>query len=217
MKQAKELGTSDVIFTVSNNSNTTLSNDVVNSLRDIKVADAYGSWYLIHSSVPDSEIEYTLKLIIKNIQSLPEKVTTNHYDESKEIVDGYEFLYDDKGNIVKDSLGEPVKVPDYKIVTATVHETWQEKIGSISGELQYIDRNGKIIRTIAVKSEGVFQNYYATASGYYDALTTQSKSKIGGKPLPFPTDNQILIDAIHQLNYNVNNVMDDYNDEYLNL
>lgn len=217
IKEARNSGTSDVVFTIKNSSNTTLSYEVNKSLADIKVYDNNGSWYIIHTEMPASQIEYTIQLNIKNIETFAEKVTTNHYEETKEIQDGYEFLYDDKGNIVKDSLGEPIKVPDYKIVSATVHETWQEKVASISGELQYIDQTGKVIRTIAVKSEGIFQNYYATASGYYEALSTQSKSKIGGKPLPFPSDNNLLIEAIRQLDCNVNDVMEDYNDEYLNL
>ncbi|MFI5171558.1 MAG: hypothetical protein ACHQFW_04165 [Chitinophagales bacterium] len=217
INKARTLGTSDVLFTIKNVSNTTLSSDIVRSINEIEVEDAFGSWYIIHDNLPDEEIDYTVRVNIRSIISYPEKVTNNTYVESKEIQDGYEFVYDDNGDLVKDSLGNPIKVPDYKTVSATVHETWQEKIATISGEVQYIDKTGRIIKTISIKSDALFQNYYATASGYYEALSQESKAKIGGKPMPFPTDNTLLIEAVRLLGCDVNDVMDDYNEEYLNL
>ena len=81
----------------------------------------------------------------------------------------------------------------------------------------YLDESGKVIRSIAVKGETIFRNYYATATGYYDALSQQSKEKIGGKPVPFPGDEKLILDAIYQVECNVNDIMEDYNEEYLNL
>lgn len=216
MVQAKNLGTNDVAFTIKNSTYGNFSYDVNNALNNIEVEADYGTWYRIYEQMPESAVEYTIELNIKQMEALPEKVTTNRYEESKQIIDGYEFVYDNQGNIVKDSLGNPVKVPDYKTVTAFITETWQEKVATVSGEVKYIDRNGRVVKTIPVKADGVFQNYYAVATGYFEALTQQSKEKLGGKPLPFPSDSELLVQAIHQLGCTVNDVLDDYNDEYLN-
>lgn len=217
IKIAKSQGTSDVFFTVKNATNSTLSYAVTHALTEIEVRDPYGSWYVIHTKMPESALEFTVKVNIKYLQALPEKVTTNRFQESKEITDGFEFVYDDEGNMVKDSLGNPIKVPDYKTVTAFVTETWQEKVATVSGELLYLDESGQILRSVPINGDGVFRNYYATATGYYDALSQQSKEKIGGKPLPFPSDEQLLLDAIYMLENAVNAVMNDYNEDYLNL
>ena len=217
IKIAKSQGTSDVFFTVKNATNATLSYAVTHALTEIEVRDPYGSWYVIHTKMPESALEFTVKVNIKYLQALPEKVTTNRFQESKEITDGFEFVYDDEGNMVKDSLGNPIKVPDYKTVTAFVTETWQEKVATVSGELLYLDESGQILRSVPINGDGVFRNYYATATGYYDALSQQSKEKIGGKPLPFPSDEQLLLDAIYMLENAVNAVMNDYNEDYLNL
>ena len=216
MVQAKNLGTNDVVFTIKNSTYDNFGYDVNNALNNIEVEADYGTWYRIYEQMPESAVEYTIELNIKQMEALPEKVTTNRYEESKQIIDGYEFVYDNQGNIVKDSLGNPVKVPDYKTVTAFITETWQEKVATVSGEVKYIDRNGRVVKTIPVKADGVFQNYYAVATGYFEALTQQSKEKLGGKPLPFPSDSELLVQAIHQLGCTVNDVLDDYNDEYLN-
>ncbi len=217
IKIAKTQGMSDVLFTVKNATNSTLSYAVTHALTEIEVRDPYGSWYVIHTKMPESAMEFTVKVNIKFVDAYPEKITNNQYAESKEIIDGYEFVYDGEGNMVKDSMGNPIKVPDYKTVTAYVTETWQEKAASVGGELVYLDESGKVIRTIAVKGETIFRNYYATATGYYDALSQQSKEKIGGKPVPFPGDEKLILDAIYQVECNVNDIMEDYNEEYLNL
>jgi hypothetical protein len=217
IEKAKKAGTNDVVFQVNNVSNASMNHAVNEALFDISALNETGQWYIIHNDYAANQIEYTIRLNIRKVEAYQEQVTTNRYQESKEIIDGYEFVYDSEGNIVKDSLGNPVKVPDYKTVTAYVVETWQEKIATVSGEVVYIDKSGRVIKSIPVRSDAVFQNYYATATGYYEALSAVSKAKIGGKPMPFPNDDIMLIDACKQLECNVRDVLDDYNDEYLNL
>jgi len=216
IKNAKKIGTNDVVFVIKNASNSSINYDVTQAMEDISVINSSGQWYTMHNAYPANQIEYTIQLNIRKIDAYQEKVTTNRFEESKEIIDGYEFVYDNAGNIVKDSLGNPVKVPDYKTVTAFVTETWQEKVATVSGEVLYIDKSGRVVKSVPIRSDAVFQNYFAVATGYYEALSAVSKAKIGGKPLPFPPDDAMLIDALKQLECNVRDILDDYNDEYLN-
>ncbi len=217
MKQARDLGTNHAVFQVKNMSNSSLNYDVTKAMNEITIYNSTGTWYMIHSSYPAGSTDYYIQLNVRKVEAYPEKVTTNRYEESKEIIDGYEFVYDNQGNIVKDSLGNPIKEPDYKTVTAFITETWQEKVATVSGEVVYMDKAGNVLKSIPVRSDAVFQNYYAVATGYAEALTPPSKAKIGGKPLPFPYDDQMMIDAMHLLEQQVRTVTNDYNDEYLNL
>jgi hypothetical protein len=41
----------------------------------------------------------------------------------------------------------------------------------------------------------VFTNIFATAQGDQRALTEDSRRKIGGRPLPFPSNIQMVMDA----------------------
>ncbi|HRF74962.1 MAG TPA: hypothetical protein PLJ00_00650 [Chitinophagales bacterium] len=217
MKKAKEIGTNDVVFKVENMANASLNYDVTKAINQINIPKSSGSWYIVHSSVFEKGVEMTIQLNIRKIEAYPEKVSTNQYEESKQIIDGYEYVYDNQGNIVKDSLGNPIKEPDYKTVTAYVSETWQEKVATVSGEVVYLNKNGEVIRSFPVRADAVFKNYYAAATGYAEALTPQSKEKLGGKPLPFPYDDQMLIDAVNLLENEVRSITNANNDEYLNL
>lgn len=213
--RARALGTADAVFMLTNRSDGNYNFSVQQAIDRFAVREDNGNWYRVYNSLPQEDAEFTIELVVREVRAFPEKVATNRYQESKEIVDGYEFVYDAQGNIVLDSLGNPVKVPDYKTVTAWVTETWQEKVATISGELLYKDHSGRVLRSIPVRSDAVFQNYYAVATGFYEALSPQSKQKIGGQPLPFPDDDDLLVDAVKQLQCNVDDVLEDYNEEYL--
>ncbi|MBC8172656.1 MAG: hypothetical protein H7X71_02015 [Chitinophagales bacterium] len=216
LKEAKHLGTNQVWFEVENISNTILNQDVDAAIRNINPADVSGNWYQF-ISLTEGDYDFTVLFQVTHITSLPEKISTNHYEETKEVEDGVAYVYDDKGNVVKDSLGNPITVPKYETVSAYVSETWQEKIATVEGEIKYIDnKTGRVLKTIPVRGDGIFQNYYATAAGYYEALSQQSKQKIGGKPLPFPGDTELIINAIHTLESVMQNAMEDFNDEILN-
>lgn len=217
IKKAKDLGTNDVVFEVENKSNNSLNYDVTKAMNQIDIPKSSGTWYIIRSNYSTKDVEMTIQLNIRKIEAYPEKVSTNQYEESKQIVDGYEYVYDNQGNIVKDSLGNPIKEPDYKTVTAYVTETWQEKVATVSGEVVYLNKNGEVIRSFPVRADAVFKNYYAAATGYAEALTPQSKEKLGGKPLPFPYDDQMMIDAVNLLENEVRSVTNANNEEYLNL
>ncbi len=213
--RARALGTADAVFMLTNRSDGNYNFSVQQAIDRFAVKEDNGNWYRVYNSLPQEDAEFTIELVVREVLAFPEKVATNRYQESKEIIDGYEFVYDAQGNIVLDSLGNPVKVPDYKTVTAWVTETWQEKVATISGELLYKDHSGRVLRSIPVRSDAVFQNYYAVATGFYEALSPQSKQKIGGQPLPFPDDDDLLVDAVKQLQCNVDDVLEDYNEEYL--
>ena len=201
---------------LTNQSSGNYNYDVQQAINRFKVYEDNGNWFRLYNAYDPKEADFTVELVVRTIEAYPDKVTTNRYEETKEIQDGFEFLYDAQGHIVKDSLGNPIKVPDYKTVSVFVTETWQEKIATMSGEILYKDANGRVMRSIPVRSDAVFQNYYATATGYYEALSPQSKQKIGGQPIPFPSENTLLLDAVKQMECNVNDVLEDYNDEYLN-
>ncbi|MEZ5014294.1 MAG: hypothetical protein R2794_08390 [Chitinophagales bacterium] len=217
MDKAASLGTNQVLFTTRNNSNKVLTYELINTMDNLLIGDSYGNWYHMAADIPEEEVDMVLMLSIEYLESFPEKISTKNYTDSKEIVDHWENVYDDKGNIVTDSLGNPVRTPVYKIINAYVTETWQEKVATIQGELRYMDASGRVLKTVPIKSDGLFTNYYATATGYYEALSQESKNKLGGKPLPFPSDEAMLLQAMQTLKCTMEDAMDDYNDTYLSL
>lgn len=216
LEQASALGTNQVGFVIENNSNSNLSEEVANALYDIAPGDPYGDWYQINPYNEKEYFDYLVVMRIKKVESFPEVINTNNYEETRQVEDGWTYIFDSEGNKVLDSLGNPLKTSTYKWISAYVSETTQEKIATVEAEIRYLDSNGKLITSIPAKGDGIFQNYYAMATGYNDALTPASREKLGGKPLPFPSDNALLIQSIATLETVLEQLMQDNNYKYLN-
>jgi hypothetical protein len=217
LRTAKYLGTNEVAFVIEQDAPALIPSEIQDALASIEPDAISGNWFQFTDLDKDDRYDMQVVLRITNLIALPEKINSNSYIDTKQVEDGVAYVYDDKGNVMKDSLGNPITVPKYEIITAYVTETWQEKIASIEAEIKYIDNtSGRTVKTIPVKGDGIFRNYYAAASGYYDALSQQSKQKLGGKPLPFPTDNVLLIQAIQTLEAVMQEALYDWNDEILN-
>lgn len=217
MQQAKNLGINEVEFIIENNSKTILPANLDEEIRRIEPGNISGIWYELGDINHNSKYDMTVVLNITKIESFPEKIGTTYRDESIEVKDGFTYLFDDAGNVLKDSLGNPIKIDKYETRVAHVAETFQEKIATIEAEVIYIENaSGKKLASFPIKSDGIFQNYALNATGYYDALSPETRSKLGGKVLPFPTDEDILLQAVQTLERLMQNVFEDNNDDILN-
>ena len=86
------------------------------------------------------------------------KEKTN-YSEKKEIADGFKYVYDAHGNVMKDSLGNDIKTPKTKIINCDIIETQQHKAVTISGTLDFIDlNNSQVIKTDPISSQFFFDH-----------------------------------------------------------
>ena len=118
------------------------------------------------------------------------------YTETKEIEDGFEYVFDENGNVKKDSLGNDIKIPKYKTISCNVVEFFQRKTAIISGQLEYYDnRTQKLIKAEPITAQSVFENAYATANGNLNALKPETRKKLNLKPVPFPTDEAMVLQA----------------------
>ncbi|MEZ4952989.1 MAG: hypothetical protein R2825_05385 [Saprospiraceae bacterium] len=102
--------------------------------------------------------------------------------------------------MLKDSLGNDVKEPNKIEVVARVFETLQTKSAIVSGHLQFFDnQTGRIFHEEPITAENIFENYAATFHGDKRALSRESKNKIGNSPIPFPTDEALVLQAADRL------------------
>ena len=127
-------------------------------------------------------------------------VREREYEESKRIKDGFEYVLDEKGNVMKDSLGNDIKVDRYVQVHAWVLETHQQKVARIVGELAFFDvRRSTLLESRPLNAEAIFENYAATFRGDRRALSPETRNRIGNVPVPFPSDENMLYDAVTYL------------------
>lgn len=197
-REAIFLGTSFYLLDVENNSATILPEQFHDRMLRMSSEDFNSTWREFHSeSVEGIDYDYEMKVIIRNIDVSPEMTKERQYDESREIEDGFEYVLDNKGNVMKDSLGNDIKVPRKVFIKATVLEVFQRKAAIVSGDVQIIDlATNSILKNESISVESIFEHYASRMiGGDGRALSKESKRRIGRHPVPFPSDAAMLIDA----------------------
>lgn len=198
---ALELGQSHILINIENNAPAILPRALEEEIKRIGVQDIQSRWQVYHTEYrEDIPFDYEVVLNLQAVDIGPSVIRERTYEESKEIKDGFEYVLDERGNVKKDSLGNDLKVDRYIQVYAQVLETHQQKITRITGQLEFHDlRRRTLLGVQPLAAEAIFENYAATFRGDRRALSKESRNRIGNTPLPFPSDETMLYDAVTQL------------------
>lgn len=197
MNEALFYGMTNILFTVENNSDVILPRDFDYELKKISLVELQDLW-TNYDSYADTSLQYDYYIVLdlNEIRISPEAVDRNTYTETGEIQDGMKYVLDENGNVKKDSLGNDIKVPNMITVSAEVTESRQHKHGYVAGSLDYINLNtDQLIKTEDVSVEAVFEHYSATVVGNDEILSKDTRDKLGNSPVPFPSDEAMLMDA----------------------
>lgn len=195
ISEAIAKGTSYVLFKMENYSGMIIPQAFQDEMFKISLHHLNRQFIQYHTNpIKDVYYDYTILLAIKSIDVSPEGVKEVHYTESKEIQDGFQYVLDDKGNVKKDSLGNDIKVPKYKTITCNVIEMQQTKAARVFGTVDFINNNTKqLLNTVPLNAESYFQNFAATAQGDLNALSPETAKKLGNRPMPFPTNADMIM------------------------
>ncbi len=188
LQECYDKGTTYVILTVKNSTFYKLSDEFLANLINFPLTNLNSQW-IEYYNTDARKGNYDITIVV-NINYID--VSPDNLDEKSKIyktkkVVGYEYKLDENGNVVKDSLGNPVKVPKYKIFTCELKTYRQFKIAHIEGTIDYIDNATKqMIHQLPIAADHVFENYYYVANGYLNALPDEVRKKLNSKPLPYP-------------------------------
>ncbi len=201
MQRALDLGTVYILFDVKNHSNVLMPQAFDRELRRINLSDLQQKWRKVHNKpLKGVAYDYTVTLFITQIDVSPETVKEREYIDDKTIEEGWEYVLDENGNVRKDSAGNDIKIPKKVLIKARVFETYQHKAAVVTGVLEFKDnRSNELLHSEPVTVEVSFENYAATFKGDERALSEESRKKLGNKPLPFPTDEMLILDAADKL------------------
>jgi arsenate reductase-like glutaredoxin family protein len=201
IEEAQALGLNNVLFVAENNSGLMIPENFTNELSKIVLRDLNTRW-LNFDTFENENITYDhlLVLNVTDIVFSPESVERQIIRESKEIRDGTTYDLDDDGNVKKDSLGNDIRIPNFVEVNAEITEVIQQKSAYVSGSLDIIElASDQLISTENMSVEWVFENRYGTLSGDERALSEESEELIGGGELPFPSNEQMVMDSVDLL------------------
>lgn len=142
------------------------------------------------------ECDYSARIIIHSVTVSPDGIQESRKVEKAVVDDGFTYVLDGRGNVMKDTSGNDIKVPKTKEVIAEIFETNQFKAGRIEGSLE-ITRlaTREVVRRIPLAGETQFRTTSLWFQGDERALTEKTRKALKGHPVPYPTADQILSDA----------------------
>ncbi len=201
IQQALAQGTNHVIFRMQNQARVAIPQDFETEILKITLSSLNVRWLEFDSKFDkDMYYDYNIYLNLKHIEVSPQSIENEKYTETKKVPDGWEYVLDNNGNVMKDSLGYDMKREKYKEVNAYVTLTKMNKKSIVTGTLDYFDnRTGQLIKTTPITSEFIFDYKSATFAGVEAALTTKTKEYLKNGPKPFPTDLQMIFDTNQEI------------------
>lgn len=197
LMEAKWKGTTNIFFTIENNAKVVAPQAMMNVIQSINMDDLDKDWknYDAHLDT-NKEYHYSIILNLQLLDVSPEQLKEAVTTENKEIPDGYDYVLDAKGNVTKDTLGNDVKTPRFKTISCQVIDFHQNKTARLSGVIEYYDNaTDQLLKKEPVTSDASFEHHYAVARGDINALSLESQKRVSIKPLPFPANEPMLIQA----------------------
>ena len=210
-QEAYTRGLNHVYFSVQNDSRTVIPQDFEKALQSLFVRDLNSKWVKYHTTREQGlRYEYSIVNRITDINISPELVNNNRFEETKSVEDGFDYTYDEKGNVKKDANGNDIKTPRYRNVRAYVTETLQSKDGQVRGTLEYIDnRTGERLVNVPLNSNAAFRNRAMTFEGDRRALKQETLNALGNQPKPFPSTEAMLLLAAEDMKRNAKQIVSD--------
>lgn len=202
LQEALLNGRNNILFKIQNQANIIVPKDFEQELLKISMDDMNTLWMNYHTRAVDQLFyDYTIFLNLKEIAVSPEQVKEEAYTDEKEIQDGFKYKLDSKGNVMKDSAGNDIKIPVIKIITCKVVITKARKSAMIRGTVDYINnRTGQLIKTFPVAAETFFENNMAVPYGDLNALSGSSRSLINTSHfVPFPSNPDMIMQGAVRL------------------
>lgn len=199
---AEYYGTEQWLIRMENSSHALLPRDFESRLLSISTANLNQRWRNFNTVREEGrKYDYEVVVSLDDIIFSPHIEKERQFDESLEIEDGFTYVLDENGNVMKDTLGNDIKVPRTTWISATVIEVYQFKSLDIRGRIHVRDAtNRNLIHGEDLNVRHTFENYASRmVGGDKRALTKETRRRLGNAPRPFPADAGMLFDAMDAL------------------
>lgn len=153
-------------------------------------------WTVYHSiKQKNTSYDYAVIIDFRQINFSPDLVREREFTVEKEIIEKRKKR-DRRGQIVNDSLGNPVMEDVVKILSANILETTQSKSVEVAAKIDYINlKNNQLLQSFPLQSQFLFQNVFARYNGDINAVENDYKKLFNHRPLPFPSNEQMVYDT----------------------
>jgi len=194
IKKSKLKGTTKAVYMVINQSGTPMPKDIHDNLMKVDLKKYNKTWLAYYTKYDTSVFyDYSIIVRIKSISIGPNSVKEKEFKEERELKEGFEYVLDKSGNVMKDSIGNDIKRDKYVFYEATVTEKIKTKSANITGVLEYLNnKTGDKIKEIPLTVDGGFENITVSYSGSSKALKAETKAKLKNPSLPYPSNQEVV-------------------------
>jgi hypothetical protein len=163
----------------------------------INVNRLNSTWRKYYFNNPNIDsFDYTAKFILVDLDVSPEREVVSHHTDKKKVKNGWKYAKTKNGKNKIDSLGKPIKVDVFKNVKAHITEIKRTKSSLAAARFIYIDnRTNTVIEDFPLEVETNFDDYALQFRGDKRALCNHDINRLKPNPLPFPYDENMLLDA----------------------
>ncbi|MDO5986744.1 hypothetical protein Q4Q39_04915 [Flavivirga amylovorans] len=212
MIEAHQRGTAYVSVTIQNRTNQIIPQRLEDDLLNF---DTYGlnQFWTVYHAQPDKKVayDYAMQLQLKQINISPEHIKEREFIREREVVDGWEYELDSKGNVVKDSLGNDIKIDKIIRVKARFNEFTQIKSTQVIADVVYLDiKTKQLLDTFTIDSEFIFENLFARVRGDKRALESEDRKILNNRRVPFPSNEQMVYDTGEDLKLKLKDIISSY-------
>ncbi|MFA5974267.1 MAG: hypothetical protein WC780_18100 [Lentimicrobiaceae bacterium] len=194
--EAKDLGMSRVLVSIQNTSMIKFPQEFEQDLLALNLPALNSEWveYYTQNLNENTKYDYFIDVNIKNIAVSPDQTTEKDTVVKKSVEDGFTYALDKKGNVMRDTLGNDIKIKKYKTLQCALVESHQYKACQITGDIAVTQANPeKVIKKDPIGAQSTFENVSSRALGDLQALSASQLERTKTTPVPFPKDIEMVI------------------------
>ena len=209
LDEAHQRGINYVLVSINNQTQQVIPKRLETDLLNF---DTYGlnKFWTVYHAVPVENItyDYTMQLQLKQINISPERIKEREFVRERDIVDGWKYKKDREGNVIKDSLGNDIKIDKIVKIKARVVEFQQTKSSQIIADVVYADlKSNQLIDKFSFDSGFTFENIFARYRGDKRALSKKEKRLLDNRRVPFPSSEQMIFDTGEDLKLKLKDII----------
>lgn len=166
-------------------------------------------WTAYHTNpMQEIDYDYEMQLSFRDIDISPEQVSERQLIQERQVKDGTQYLLDEDGNVVRDSLGNRIEVDRFRTVRCNFYEFTQQKIAQVVGNVNFVDlRTRQPVNSYPLTSEFVFRHVYANFDGDRRAIDNDLVALLDLAAVPFPTDEEMVYHAGEDLKSRLKSIL----------
>lgn len=194
--ESKYMGISRVYVTLKNYSATKFPEEFEKDLLALDLPRLNSEWVEYHTDLlsEDTQYDYLVNINMRSVAVSPDKQFQRDSLVKTTVEDGFEYVKDARGNVMKDSLGNDLKTKKYTNLQCALIQTYQVKECVIAGDVEIKSLSPeKVIKKEPIGATSNFEHVSARAIGDVRALSVEQKEMLKSTVIEFPTDLDMVI------------------------